>query len=107
MIVNLVNNAVKYSPNADHIILSYKLVNNNVEICVRDYGIGIPADMHSKVFSQFFRAGGMHGNKFTGLGLGLYISSKIARQIDSRLWLQSSEEGKGSTFCFALPANNY
>ncbi|MEO5591484.1 MAG: PAS domain S-box protein [Chitinophagaceae bacterium] len=102
VIANLVTNAIKYSPGADKIIIHTTLQNNEVTLCVQDYGIGIPGDKLEKVFEQFYRVSGEMQHTFPGLGLGLYISSEIIKREGGRIWV-TSNEGKGSTFCFALP----
>ena len=104
VITNLITNAIKYSPNADKIIVSTSLLNEEIRLCVQDFGIGIPGDKTEKVFEQFYRVSGEKQHTFPGLGLGLYISSEIIKREDGRIWV-NSEEGKGSTFCFSLPVN--
>jgi len=105
VITNLITNAIKYSPHSEQIIISTKLENNEVVVCVQDFGIGIPDDKADKVFEQFYRVSGNKQHTFPGLGLGLYISSEIVKREGGRMWV-NSVEGKGSTFCFALPADD-
>jgi PAS domain S-box-containing protein len=102
VITNLVTNAIKYSPAADKIIIHTSREANEVILCVEDYGIGIPPDKLENVFEQFYRVSGDMQHTFPGLGLGLYISSEIIKRENGRIWV-NSVEGKGSTFCFALP----
>jgi len=104
VITNLITNAIKYSPHSEKIIVSTKLENKEVSVCVQDFGIGIPADKADKVFEQFYRVSGNKQHTFPGLGLGLYISSEIIKREGGRMWVNSIE-GKGSTFCFALPVD--
>ncbi len=104
VITNLITNAIKYSPNADKIIIHSALKNEEITLCVQDFGIGIPKDKLDKVFEQFYRVSGDMQHTFPGLGLGLYISSEIIKREGGRIWVTSAE-GKGSTFCFALPVN--
>jgi len=104
VLTNLITNAIKYSPHTDEIIISTELDVNEIIICVRDFGIGIPADKAEKVFEQFYRVSGEMQHTFPGLGLGLYISSEIVKREGGRMWV-NSVEGKGSDFCFALPIN--
>jgi PAS domain S-box-containing protein len=105
VLTNLVTNAVKYSPHSDKIIISTKLENNEVTVCVQDFGIGIPGDKADRVFEQFYRVSGDKQHTFPGLGLGLYISSEIIKREGGRMWVNSIE-GKGSTFCFTLPVDD-
>jgi two-component system CheB/CheR fusion protein len=99
VIINLISNAVKYSPHADKVIVSS--VNNGatITLCVQDFGIGIPHSEQSKLFSRFFR---VSDNTYPGLGLGLYISNEIIKR-HSGIMNFKSEDGKGSTFCFSIP----
>lgn len=103
VVTNLITNAIKYSPHSDQIIISTKLEGREIIVCVKDFGIGIPVDKTDKVFEQFYRVSGNKQHTFPGLGLGLYISSEIIKREGGRMWV-NSVEGKGSTFCFALPA---
>lgn len=106
VLVNLVANAIKYSPHTDTIIVSTELHNNTeIQVCVQDFGVGIPPEKQSHVFEQFYRVSGNMQHTFPGLGLGLYISSEIIKREGGRIWVISEEE-KGSTFCFALPVHN-
>jgi PAS domain S-box-containing protein len=102
VIVNLLTNAIKYSPEADEVYISSFLKDSEVTFCVRDYGIGISAEHVSKVFEQFYRVSGDMQHTFPGLGLGLYISSEIIKREGGRMWVESFEN-EGSTFCFSIP----
>lgn len=99
---NLISNAIKYSPNADEVIVSTFLKDGIVTFGVRDFGIGIPEDKQKKVFEQYYRVSGSKEHTFPGLGLGLYISSEIIKRSGGRIYVQSIEE-KGSDFCFEIP----
>jgi PAS domain S-box-containing protein len=105
VITNLVTNAIKYSPDAGQIIIHSGLKDNEVRLCVQDFGIGIPKHNLDKVFEQFYRVSGDMQHTFPGLGLGLYISSEIIKREGGRIWVTSTE-GEGSMFCFALPLKN-
>jgi PAS domain S-box-containing protein len=102
VIANLVTNAIKYSPNAEKIIIHTAVSNNEVTLCVEDFGIGIAGDKLTKVFEQFYRVSGDMQHTFPGLGLGLYISSEIIKREGGKIWV-TSRLGSGSTFCFSLP----
>lgn len=102
VISNLVTNAIKYSPKSDQVIIRSYLENEEIILCITDFGIGIAKDELTKVFEQFYRVTGDMLHTFPGLGLGLYISSEIIKREGGRIWVKS-QEGKGSTFCFALP----
>ncbi len=102
VITNLITNAVKYSPGKEEIIVHSYTKNEEVIVCIEDFGIGIPQNSLDKVFEQFYRVSGDVQHTFPGLGLGLYISSEIIKRAGGRIWVNSTE-GKGSSFCFALP----
>lgn len=102
VIINLITNAIKYSPCADKIIISTEKKENGVTVCVEDFGVGISKDNLNKVFEQFYRVNGAMQHTFPGLGLGLYISSEIIKREGGRIWVDS-EEGVGSKFCFSIP----
>jgi PAS domain S-box-containing protein len=102
VINNLISNAIKYSPDKNKILVRSSSTENDVFLCVDDYGIGIAKDQFEKVFEQFYRVTGDKQNTFPGLGIGLYISSEIIKRQGGKIWVESIE-GKGSTFCFTLP----
>jgi two-component system, chemotaxis family, CheB/CheR fusion protein len=101
---NLISNAIKYSPEADRIVVSVHDEDEHVLFAVRDFGIGIPENMHDQIFERFFRVSETAGNRVSGLGLGLFISAQIIRQQGGTISVKS-EQGKGSVFTFTLPRN--
>jgi PAS domain S-box-containing protein len=104
VMANLISNAIKYSPDADEVHISTSLEGDKARFCVRDFGIGIPADKQSKVFDQYYRISESKDHTFPGLGLGLYISSEIIKKTGGEISV-SSVEGEGSDFCFRIPKN--
>lgn len=102
VIMNLITNAVKYSPNADKVVVSLTEEKEEVQVSVKDFGIGIPEEQQTKIFRKFFRAQGKNRHSFPGLGLGLYLSKHIIDRHAGQIWL-NSQEGQGSTFSFSLP----
>jgi signal transduction histidine kinase len=97
---NFLSNAIKYSPEATEIFISSHLLNNEVKVSVRDFGIGIPADQQEYVFDRFFRVQ-ESSRKFSGLGLGLYISAEIIKRHGGSVGVES--DGNGSEFYFKIP----
>jgi two-component system CheB/CheR fusion protein len=97
---NFLSNAVKYSPGENEVIISSDLVNNEVKVSVRDFGIGIPPDQQEYVFDRFFRVQ-ESSRKFSGLGLGLYISAEIIKRHGGSVGVES--DGNGSEFYFKIP----
>jgi two-component system CheB/CheR fusion protein len=102
VLINLITNAVKYSPGVDKIIIRIEKKKGFIRTSVHDFGIGIPKDKQKKIFDRFYRVKGPRGERFQGLGLGLYISAEIVRRHDGEISFESTE-GKGSIFYFTLP----
>lgn len=103
VLINLISNAIKYSPSADRIIVTTINEADKIKLCVQDFGIGIPASQQSKLFTRFFRVSENKTNTYPGLGLGLYICNEIITRHSGGINYESSE-GEGSVFCFWLPA---
>lgn len=102
VLINFLTNAIKYSPDAKDIIVHIRTNNQQVEVGVQDFGVGIPAEHKEKIFSRFYRVYDNHDQTFPGLGMGLYISSVIIKRHQGKIWFES-EPNKGSTFYFSLP----
>ncbi|RYZ49828.1 MAG: PAS domain S-box protein, partial [Sphingobacteriales bacterium] len=101
VVVNFVNNAVKYAPASRDIHLIVSREGNNAKVSVKDGGPGIPADKIAHLFDRFYRVDDS-GTQASGLGLGLYISADIIARHNGKIGVDS-ELGKGSTFWFTLP----
>lgn len=102
VIANLVENAIKYSPENTIITLSSKEEGSWVKIEVTDQGAGIAPEDQEKVFSKFYRCGNPNTQKVKGTGLGLYLVKYFVELHNGMVELKS-ETGKGSTFTVALP----
>ncbi|WP_282629709.1 PAS domain-containing sensor histidine kinase [Empedobacter sedimenti] len=102
VVINLISNAVKYSPDSDKVEISVKRVDNKAQVCVRDFGIGIPENKLSKIFDQYVRVENGFENVISGLGLGLYISSEIIKKSGGEIYALS-KNNEGSEFYFELP----
>lgn len=98
---NLLTNAIKYSPNADKIIVKVLKHKGELTISVQDFGVGIAKKDQSKLFQRFYRVEST-AKKFSGLGIGLYISSEIIQRHGGKMWVESIK-GKGATFYFTIP----
>jgi two-component system CheB/CheR fusion protein len=101
VIVNFVNNAVKYAPSSGEIIIRMERKPGNVKISVTDKGPGIAADKIPHLFDRFYRSDD-NGGQYSGLGLGLYISAEIVKKHGGQIGVDS-EPGAGSSFWFTLP----
>ncbi len=99
--VNLLHNAVKFSPNGGDVTVSVRAEGGEVIAAVRDHGVGIPRASLGRVFERFYKVdrARVRGG---GTGLGLAIARHVIEQHAGRIWVES-EEGRGSTFSFALP----
>lgn len=103
VILNLVNNAIKYSPPGHReVIISTQVNNGFVECAVQDQGIGIPVKDQAHLFEKFYRADNAIESQTEGSGLGLYIAREIIRLHGGDIWLTSTE-GVGTTVNFSLP----
>jgi two-component system phosphate regulon sensor histidine kinase PhoR len=101
VIMNLINNAVKYSPESKKVIVKTIQLNNAVRISVIDYGVGLSKEQIERIFERFYR---VEDKKYmtSGLGMGLYIVTEIVNAHQGKIGVES-ELGKGSTFYFDLP----
>jgi PAS domain S-box-containing protein len=102
VLVNLLQNAIKYSPQGGRIAVAVQRDAGNAMVSVADEGIGVPAEEQSRLFQRFFRARNAAAQHFGGLGIGLYVSHQIVERHGGRFAV-SSESGKGAIFTFTLP----
>ncbi len=102
VILNLLTNAVKYSPKNDEIIITMHKEKNRIGVCIQDFGEGIPSGKQKEIFEKYFRMNERDKKSKKNLGLGLYISAEIIKRHRGEIWVES-KKGKGSTFCFSLP----
>ena len=99
---NLIENAVKYSPEGGTICVGYHHVGRRLRFRVADQGIGIPLEEHERIFEKFYRLDPELLRGVGGTGLGLYISRELADRMHGSIWVDSTL-GEGSTFYFELP----
>lgn len=102
VLVNLVDNAVKFSPDGGSIEVALERSDGNVRFAVSDEGLGIPAEEQVRIFEKFHRLDPNLTRGVGGTGLGLYICQELVRQMNGRIWVNSHER-EGSTFVFELP----
>ena len=101
--INLLTNAIKYSPEETQVIVRLFLDDERyVRVGVQDFGIGIDPAHHEKIFERFYQVTDPEEKTYPGLGIGLYISSEILARHEGRMWVES-RKGQGSTFFVALP----
>jgi two-component system phosphate regulon sensor histidine kinase PhoR len=99
---NLLENALKYAPRGSHIDISTRLHANDVEVCVRDNGPGIPEADLPHIFERFYRVDKGRSREKGGTGLGLSIVKHIVQLHGGRVWCES-KLGQGTAFFFSLP----
>jgi len=104
-LVNLLNNAIKYSPNETEITLSLYQDNNHYAYCVKDQGYGIPKEDVPKLFNRFYRVKSDTSTHERGAGLGLTFVQTVADRHNGQITV-NSEPGNGSKFCLILPITN-
>jgi PAS domain S-box-containing protein len=110
IIANLIENAIKYSPLGGTIQVCLRCLSKDegkstIEVCVEDNGIGVPKDAQPRLFERFYRAPNVEGSNTRGIGLGLYIVSKLLELQGGAIHVESSGIlGEGSRFIFTLPA---
>jgi PAS domain S-box-containing protein len=101
VIINLLTNAIKYSPQANKVEVRLTHTAGEVQMSVKDFGIGIPAEKLQHLFSRFYRVEDLNPN-ISGLGIGLYISHEIVSRHGGKLWVESIL-GEGSVFRLSIP----
>jgi signal transduction histidine kinase len=102
VIINYLTNAIKYSPDCKEVHIKSSITGHGeIQLKVRDFGIGIPKEMQSQLFEKFYRVESS-AIRFQGLGIGLYISSEIIKR-HKGTWGVVSTPGKGSEFWFRIP----
>jgi signal transduction histidine kinase len=102
VLANLLDNAIKYSPDGGSIRLAITPNGSFVRFAVSDEGLGIPLSEQPRIFEKFYRLDPNQTRGVGGTGLGLYISRELVRRMNGRMWVESSE-GEGSTFYVELP----
>ena len=102
VLINLITNAMKFSPRAERIAVHLSHTHDTLTVSVQDFGIGIPKAHQQMVFERFYRVYSDQDKTYPGLGIGLYIAHQIIERHRGKMWVESVE-GQGSTFSFSLP----
>jgi signal transduction histidine kinase len=102
ILINLLDNAVKYSPDGGIVRLDVEARASGIRFAVSDQGIGIAAAEQQQIFGKFYRVDPSLSRGVRGTGLGLYICRELARRMQGHVWVES-REGEGSTFYVDLP----
>jgi PAS domain S-box-containing protein len=102
VLIILLTNAIKYSPQADSVVVRVAYAHDALTVSVQDFGIGIARSHQQRLFERFYRVLSKKDQTYPGLGIGLYIAYEIIQRHGGKMWLESVE-GNGSTFFFSLP----
>jgi two-component system phosphate regulon sensor histidine kinase PhoR len=99
---NLIENAVKYSPEGSGVVVELEAREHVVRFSIHDSGLGIPRDEQTRIFEKFYRLDPDMKHGVGGTGLGLYICRELVERVDGRIWVDSDGE-TGSTFVVEIP----
>jgi len=99
---NLLDNAIRYTPAGGRVTVSLSRGKKEIELSVKDTGVGIPKDQQERVFTKFSRGANVIRMATEGSGLGLFITKNIIEAHGGKIWFESGE-GKGTTFYLTLP----
>lgn len=102
VLINLISNAIKYSPDNSTVRVIAGMEGLNVKFQIKDEGPGIPKEMHSAVFERYRQLEQSSETKKKGFGLGLAICKALIEKHQGKIWVES-EPGQGSSFCFEIP----
>jgi signal transduction histidine kinase len=102
VIANLIDNAVKYSPENSEIAISIESDGEEGVLSVSNHGPGIPIEEQPRLFQKFSRLDSQDNKETYGYGLGLYLCRRLIEGMNGRIWVESTP-GRGATFRFALP----
>lgn len=103
IILNLLSNAAKFTPDGEKIGIEAEPAGNKVVISIWDTGIGIEEKDKDKIFKEFEQIDSEYARKYTGTGLGLALTKKLVKLHGGRIWFESGGKDKGSRFSFTLP----
>lgn len=101
VLINLIENAIKYSPSGAEVLVTLRVAEEHVVLEVRDWGIGIPAEHHERIFERFYRVDAGRARNEGGTGLGLAIARHLVERMGGTIEVES-EPGEGSTFRVSL-----
>ncbi len=102
VLINLIDNAHKYTPEGGHVVVTWERIGNEVVLKVKDTGVGIPTEYHSRLFERFYRVDKARSREQGGTGLGLSIVKHIIQKHEGTVSVQSSPR-EGSTFICHFP----
>ena len=107
VLANLIGNALKYSPESERVSVTIERHVHEIEVTVRDRGMGIPPEELARLFQRFHRTRQARESGLPGTGLGLYICSGVVAAHGGRIWAESAGTSEGAAFHFTLPCEAY
>ena len=102
-IVNLLNNAIRFSPEKSEIVIGAVDQGKHITVWIQDHGMGIPVDKLQKIFEEFYQIEPPNTRHYGGLGIGLTISKGLIEAQGGKIWAESDGEGQGASFKLTLP----
>jgi signal transduction histidine kinase len=102
VLINLLTNAIRYTPDADMIVVRLSAGQENACVSVQDFGPGIAREHQQKIFERYYQVSDANHQPFAGLGIGLYLASEIIKRHHGSISVESAP-GQGATFSFTLP----
>jgi signal transduction histidine kinase len=102
VLTNYLNNAIKYAPDSEEIIVDVQEKNKDIIVCVEDFGPGFPENEKERLFDRFYRSSSP--TKASGMGIGLYLCKEIVSRHNGKVWAEKKETN-GSRFFFSIPVN--
>ena len=106
VLINLIGNAIQYTPEGGSVVIGARLDNSEVLITITDTGIGISSDHLPLIFNRFYRTDKSRTRASGGSGVGLTIAQALVKAHHGRIWAESAGEGNGTSFHFTLPASS-
>jgi histidine kinase len=103
VLINLLGNALQYTPENGQATLAVQKTDEDIRVRIQDTGIGITAEHPPHLFTRFYRVDKYRSRTGGGTGISLTIAKHLVEAYEGRIWAQSQETGKGSTFTFTLP----
>jgi histidine kinase len=104
VLINLLGNALQYTTPQGRVTLTARQINKDIQVSIRDTGLGIPAEHLPHLFTRFYRVDKSRSRAGGGSGVGLTIAKHLIEAHGGRIWAESEGTGKGSTFTFTLPS---
>ncbi|MBV8821537.1 MAG: hypothetical protein JO123_01960, partial [Ktedonobacteraceae bacterium] len=103
VIGNILDNAVKYSPQGGEVVVRLEEWEGNYLVSVMDQGIGVSPELFDHIFERFYRIHNTASREYAGIGLGLFVAKAIVDGHGGKIWLTNNQHGIGTTFHFTIP----